>query len=85
MASDIEWARSGAKVRKAARRYEALLRSQGLIDFDDVVAAAVQFVEQHQLIRRALTAEYPYLYVDEYQDLALALTASCKPCASTMP
>jgi DNA helicase-2/ATP-dependent DNA helicase PcrA len=73
MASDIEWARSGEKVWEAARHYEALLRSQGLIDFDDVVAAAVQFVEQHQLIRRALTAEYPYLYVDEYQDLAPGL------------
>lgn len=73
IASDIDWARSGEKVQEAARRYEALLRSQGLIDFDDVVTTAVQFVEQHQLIRRVLTAEYPCLYVDEYQDLAPGL------------
>lgn len=73
MASDVEWARSGEKIQAVAHRYETLLRSQGLIDFDDVVAAAVQFVEGHQLIRRALTAEYPHLYVDEYQDLAPGL------------
>jgi DNA helicase-2/ATP-dependent DNA helicase PcrA len=73
MANDVEWARSGEKIQAVARRYEGLLRSQGLIDFDDVVATAVQFVEGHQLIRRALTAEYPHLYVDEYQDLAPGL------------
>ena len=61
------------RIRETAHRYEALLRSQGLIDFDDVVATAVQFVEQHQIIRRALTARYPRFYVDEYQDLAPGL------------
>lgn len=73
MADAAEWAMSGEKIQEAARRYEAILRAQGLIDFDDVVTTAVQFVEQHQLIRRTLTAEYPHLYVDEYQDLAPGL------------
>lgn len=73
LADEVEWARFGDRIRAAARRYEALLRSQGLVDFDDVVTAAVRFVEQHRIIRRALTAEYPYLYVDEYQDLAPGL------------
>jgi DNA helicase-2/ATP-dependent DNA helicase PcrA len=73
LADEAEWAKSGDRIRGAAHRYEALLRSQGLIDFDDVVATAVQFVEQHQIIRRALTARYPHFYVDEYQDLAPGL------------
>lgn len=73
MASDVEWARSGEKIQAVVRCYEGLLRRGGLIDFDDVVAAAVQFVEGHQLVRRALTAEYPHMYVDEYQDLAPGL------------
>lgn len=72
-ASESQWALSGERVRKAAHRYESLLREQGLMDFDDVIAAAVQFVEQHQLIQQVLTAEYPCLYVDEYQDLAPGL------------
>jgi DNA helicase II / ATP-dependent DNA helicase PcrA len=73
MATPAEWALSGEDVQEAARRYEELLRSQGLIDFDDVVTAAVNFVEQHQIIRRVLTGEYPRFYVDEYQDLAPGL------------
>ena len=73
LADEAEWARFGDRIRESAHRYEAMLRSQGLIDFDDVVATAVQFVEQHQLIRRALTARYPHFYVDEYQDLAPGL------------
>jgi DNA helicase-2/ATP-dependent DNA helicase PcrA len=73
MATPAEWALSGAEIQEAALRYEDLLRSQGLIDFDDVVTTAVNFVEHHQIIRRILTAEYPRFYVDEYQDLAPGL------------
>jgi DNA helicase-2/ATP-dependent DNA helicase PcrA len=73
MATPDEWALSGGGLQEAARRYEALLRGQGLMDFDDVITAAVHFVEQHQIIRRVLTAEYPRFYVDEYQDLAPGL------------
>lgn len=73
LAGAAEWARFGYEIQEAARRYEAALRAQGLIDFDDLVAIAVWFVEQHQIIRRVLTARYPCLYVDEYQDLAPGL------------
>jgi DNA helicase-2/ATP-dependent DNA helicase PcrA len=68
-----EWARSGDGIQEAARLYETTLRQNGLIDFDDVVAIAVDLVEQHNVVRRVLTARYPYLYVDEYQDLAPGL------------
>ncbi len=67
------WARSGDGILESARLYEATLRRAGLIDFDDVVAIAVDLVEQHDVVRRVLTARYPYLYVDEYQDLAPGL------------
>lgn len=73
MATEDQWRLSGPGLRDAARRYEARLRSQGVMDFDDVVACAVALVEQHEFVRRALTARYPHLYVDEYQDLAPGL------------
>jgi DNA helicase-2/ATP-dependent DNA helicase PcrA len=73
LADAVQWARFGDEIQEAARSYERLLRAQGLIDFDDLVAIAVEFVEQHQVIRRVLTARYPRLYVDEYQDLAPGL------------
>jgi DNA helicase II / ATP-dependent DNA helicase PcrA len=73
MATEDEWRLTGPALREAARRYEARLRSQGLMDFDDVVSYAVTLVEQHEFVRRTLTARYPHLYVDEYQDLAPGL------------
>jgi DNA helicase-2/ATP-dependent DNA helicase PcrA len=73
LATDEEWARSDEVIREAARIYEQNLRAQGLLDFLDVVAIAVELVERHKVIRRVLTAQYPHLYVDEYQDLAPGL------------
>jgi DNA helicase II / ATP-dependent DNA helicase PcrA len=68
-----QWKIFGAKMMELADSYEANLRRVGLIDFDDVVAIAVGLVENHEFVRRALSARYPFLYVDEYQDLAPGL------------
>jgi len=73
LASDEEWARSGEMIKQVALRYERKLRAEGLLDFLGVVTMAVELVEQHKVIRRVLTAQYPHLYVDEYQDLAPGL------------
>lgn len=74
MATEDQWRLGeGAGLREAVDRYEAKLRTQGLMDFDDVIAWAVGLVERHEFVRRALTARYPHLYVDEYQDLAPGL------------
>lgn len=73
LATEQDWSRHSQEVREVARLYEAKLRAQGLFDFLDVVAIAVELVERHRIIRRVLTAEYPHLYVDEYQDLAPGL------------
>ncbi|SDH59593.1 DNA helicase-2 / ATP-dependent DNA helicase PcrA [Lentzea fradiae] len=73
LASVEEWAKSGEGVREAARLYEAKLQERGLHDFDGVVATAVELVEDHLLVRQVLTAQYPHLYVDEYQDLSPGL------------
>jgi DNA helicase-2/ATP-dependent DNA helicase PcrA len=73
MADSAEWASASSEVVAVARRYEAILREQHLIDFDDLIAAAVEFVEQHRVVRHALTSRYPHFYVDEYQDLSPGL------------
>jgi DNA helicase II / ATP-dependent DNA helicase PcrA len=73
MATEDQWRLTGVELRDASRRYEARLRGQGLMDFDDVIGWAVALVERHEFVRRALTARYPHLYVDEYQDLAPGL------------
>lgn len=53
--------------------YEAILRSNGLIDFDDMPLIAFRMIKEHFWIRNALRARYPVLFVDEYQDLGHAL------------
>lgn len=67
------WNATGANVREAALEYERLLREKDWVDFDSVVAMAVQLVEEHPFVRAVLHARYPYLLVDAYQDLAPGL------------
>lgn len=71
--TEEQWVAAGSSVREAAIEYERLLREAGYVDFDGVVAMAVRLVEEHAFVRTVLHARYPYLMVDEYQDLAPGL------------
>jgi DNA helicase II / ATP-dependent DNA helicase PcrA len=53
--------------------YEKALRSLGRIDFIDQVQIAYELVRDHPWVRRCLRAKFPYLVVDEYQDLGVGL------------
>lgn len=53
--------------------YEAGLRKRRRLDFDDIVIVALHLVEHDAHIRAVLAAKYPWLIVDEYQDLGLPL------------
>jgi len=67
------WNAAGPDIRAVALEYERLLRGKDYVDFDDVIAMAVRLVEEHPFVRTVLHARYPYLMVDEYQDLAPGL------------
>lgn len=53
--------------------YEAELRRNRLIDFDDMPLLALRALTRHEWLRRAILGKYPVLVVDEYQDLGTAL------------
>jgi len=72
-ASREAWSLSGSRVYAVYQDFETELRSRGLMDFDDIVLFAVELVENHSFVRTVLTARYPRIYVDEYQDLAPGL------------
>lgn len=55
------------------RQYEKLLLEQGLMDFDLMIYLALRLVHEKEWIRRILSAKFPFLLVDEYQDLGAAL------------
>ncbi|MFZ5815223.1 MAG: ATP-dependent helicase, partial [Bacillota bacterium] len=53
---------------EAHRRYRALLAEQGALDYDDLIALAVQLLEERPEVRRQVQERHPVLLVDEYQD-----------------
>lgn len=67
------WRANDTELADLVEAYEAELRSQGLIDFDDMPLLALRALRNHAWLRRAILAKYPVLVVDEYQDLGTAL------------
>ncbi len=51
------------------RRYEKLLVEGGFIDFDGIIHEALGVIAASEAVRDLLAARYPWLLVDEYQDL----------------
>jgi len=49
-------------------RYEAELRSQGAVDFDDLQILPVKLFEEYPEVQKTYNDRYPYILVDEYQD-----------------
>lgn len=48
--------------------YEHLLRENGALDFDDLIAKTVQLLESHKEVREKWRTQFKYVMVDEYQD-----------------
>ena len=67
-----EW-RMEVELAEWAECYEAALRDEGLIDFDDLVVFGQRLVSEHDWVLSLLQAKFPVLAVDEYQDLGVAL------------
>jgi DNA helicase II / ATP-dependent DNA helicase PcrA len=67
-----DWLRNEETVR-VIEAYEANLRRLGLIDFDDQVLLALKLIEENQYVRDCLAAKFPWIAIDEYQDLGLPL------------
>lgn len=73
LSPEDEWAKYGSKYWGIAERYLAIIHDEGLHDFLEIVAIAVDFVENNRAVRKVLASKFPHLYVDEYQDLAPGL------------
>lgn len=51
---------------------EALLEAQ-IVDFELIVKRSMRLVERETYVREALAAKFPWLLIDEYQDVGLPL------------
>jgi len=58
-----------AKVAEVFTAYESLKRRQGVIDFEDMLRAAVWGIEEHPDVAEQIRAQYRHFVVDEYQDV----------------
>ena len=58
-----------AKVAEVFGAYESLKRRQGVIDFEDMLRAAVWGIEEHADVAEQIRSQYRHFVVDEYQDV----------------
>ena len=58
-----------AKVAEIFAAYESLKRRQGVIDFEDMLRAAVWGIEEHADVAEQIRSQYRHFVVDEYQDV----------------
>ncbi|CAM5316055.1 ATP-dependent DNA helicase Rep [Stutzerimonas stutzeri] len=70
--NSVAW-RSEEELAAWAEAYEAALRDEGLIDYDDMVVFGQRLIAEHDWVLPLVQAKFPVLAVDEYQDLGVAL------------
>ncbi|MBG6069779.1 ATP-dependent DNA helicase UvrD2 [Micromonospora ureilytica] len=58
-----------AKVADVFTAYEQLKRANGVIDFEDMLRAAVWGIEEHSDVGEQVRTQYRHFVVDEYQDV----------------
>ncbi|MEJ3743890.1 ATP-dependent DNA helicase UvrD2 [Actinomycetes bacterium KLBMP 9797] len=58
-----------AKVAEVFAAYERVKRANGVIDFEDMLRAAVWGIEEHADVAEQVRAQYRHFVVDEYQDV----------------
>ena len=60
-------------IKKAAILYEARLRRTEYIDFIDIINVSAKIIHEQEYVRHSLQSKFPWLLVDEYQDLGKSL------------
>ena len=55
-------------IAKAYERYQARLKDNNALDFDDIICVTVRLLQEHEEVRRYYQKKFRYVLVDEYQD-----------------
>ena len=55
-------------IAKAYDRYQARLKDNNALDFDDIICVTVRLLQQHEEVRQYYQKKFRYVLVDEYQD-----------------
>jgi DNA helicase II / ATP-dependent DNA helicase PcrA len=60
-------------ITEAARLFEEKTRRTEYIDFVDIINISARIIHEQEYVRQSLQSRFPWLLVDEYQDLGKAL------------
>lgn len=56
-----------------AQEYEKLLYQAGFIDYETIIIESTKLLQEKPYVRECISAKYPWLLIDEYQDLGRPL------------
>jgi len=65
--------KSSKLIENAARIYERKIRETEFIDFTNIINLSARIINEQEYVRETLRSQFPWLLVDEYQDLGKAL------------
>ncbi|MCY6353634.1 ATP-dependent helicase [Clostridium sp. ZS2-4] len=58
---------------KAAHEYEKRLHKSGFMDYESIIKFSTLLIQEQEYVRKCLSAKFPWIVVDEYQDLGRPL------------
>jgi DNA helicase-2/ATP-dependent DNA helicase PcrA len=64
---------SSELISRAATLFEERLKRTDFIDFIDIINIAAKIIHEQEYVRKVLQSKFPWLLIDEYQDLGKAL------------
>jgi len=64
---------SNKLVAKGSSLYEKKLKQTEYIDFIDIINISAKIIHEQKYVRQSLQSQFPWLLIDEYQDLGKAL------------
>lgn len=70
--SSIE-AQSNDMAKKIAEEYEKRVFDSGYIDYESIIIYSTRMIQEQEYVRKCLSAKFPWIVIDEYQDLGRPL------------
>ncbi len=64
---------SNPTARKIADEYEKRMFEAGYIDYESIIIYSTRLIQEHDYVRKCLSSRFPWLVIDEYQDLGRPL------------
>ena len=65
--------KSDLTAKKIAMEYEKRVFAAGYIDFESVILYSAKLIQEQEYVRKCLSAKFPWIVIDEYQDLGRPL------------